>query len=91
MMQTEIRRGSFTDEEIKGCILYTKKRWGVRLPQNLKLILSRSSEGNIEVTYDPPIERVVYRSTDYLVNSLEKLNSAKQAEQREKYMHVQNT
>ncbi len=88
MMQTEIRSGSFTDEEIKNCILYTKKRWGVRLPKNLRLILERDPEGNIEVTYDPPIERCVYRSTDYLVNNMEKLNSAKQAEQQEKCTHM---
>ena len=88
MMQTEIRSGNFTDEEIKNCILYTKKRWGVRLPENLRLILERDPEGNIEVTYDPPIERCVYRSTDYLVNNMEKLNSAKQAEQQEKCTHM---
>ena len=88
MMQTEIRSGSFTDEEIKNCILYTKKRWGVRLPEHLRLILERDPEGNIEVTYDPPIERCVYRSTDYLVNNMEKLNSAKQAEQQEKCTHM---
>ena len=88
MMQTEIRSGSFTDEEIKNCILYTKKRWGVRLTENLRLILERDPEGNIEVTYDPPIERCVYRSTDYLVNNMEKLNSAKQAEQQEKCTHM---
>lgn len=85
MMQTEIRSGSFTDEEIKNCILYTKKR---RLPKNLRLILERDPEGNIEVTYDPPIERGVYRSTDYLVNNMEKLNSAKQAEQNDKCVHM---
>ena len=88
MMQTEIRSGSFTDEEIKSCILYTKKRWGVRLPKDLRLILERDPEGNIEVTYDPPIERCVYRSTDYLVNNMEKLNSAKQAEHEEKCFHI---
>lgn len=87
MMQTEIKSGSFTDEEIKRCILYTKKRWGVRLPKNLKLILEKNSDGNIEVTYEPPINRSVYRSTDYLVNDLEKLNEAKQAEYSEKQMN----
>ncbi|MBQ8724059.1 MAG: hypothetical protein IJY74_00120 [Oscillospiraceae bacterium] len=88
MMQTEIRSGSFTDEEIKNCILHTKKRWGVRLPKDLRLILERDPDGNIVVTYDPPIERCVYRSTDYLVNNMEKLNSAKQAEHNDKCMHV---
>ncbi len=88
MMQTEIRSGSFTEEEIKGCILYTKKRWGVRLPKNLRLILDRSNDGSIEVTYDPPIERCVYRSTDYLVNNMDKLNAAKQAEHENKCIHI---
>lgn len=84
MMKTEIRSGSFTEEEITQCIMYTKKRWGVRLPAGLKLILDRTADGNIEVTYDPPINRSVYRSTDYLVNNTEKLNAAKNAEFFEK-------
>lgn len=87
MMQTEIRSGSFTDEEIKECILYTKKRWGVRLPKNLKLILDKNADGIVEVIYDPPINRSVYRSTDYLVNNVDKLNAAKQAEHTDKQMH----
>ncbi len=88
MMQTEIRSGSFSDEEIRSCILYTKKRWGVRLPKNLKLILKRSEDGSIEVTYDPPIDRRVFRSADYLVNNMDKLNIAKQSEQEDKCTHV---
>lgn len=88
MMHTEIRSGSFTEEEIKDCILYTKKRWGVRLPANLRLILDRSEDGSIQVTYEPPIERCVYRSTDYLVNNISKLNPAKQAEHESKKMHI---
>ncbi len=87
MMQTEIRSGSFTEEEIKSFILYTKKRWGVRLPKNLKLILERDESGNAKVTYDPPVDRRVYRSTDYLVNNIEKLNAAKQAEYSQKQTH----
>lgn len=87
MMKTEIRSGSFTEEEITSCILYTKKRWGVRLPKDLKLILDKNPDGSIEVTYDPPINRSVYRSTDYLVNSVDKLNAAKQAEYMEKQVH----
>lgn len=87
MMKTEVRSGSFTDDEIKSCILYTKKRWGVRLPKDLKLILDRNPDGSIEVTYEPPINRSVYRSTDYLVNNVEKLNAAKQAEYMEKQIH----
>lgn len=87
MMQTEIKCGNFTDEEINRCIMYTKKRWGVRLPKNLKLILEKNSDGNIEVTYEPPVNRSVYRSTDYLVNDLEKLNAAKQSEYSEKQIN----
>ncbi|MBQ8687501.1 MAG: hypothetical protein IJ512_02980 [Ruminococcus sp.] len=88
MMKTVIKNGTFTQQEIQACILYTKKRWGVRLPQGLKLILERSGNGQIEVTYDPPIARSVYRSTDYLVNNLDKLNSAKRAEHGDKLLHA---
>jgi hypothetical protein len=88
MMQTKIKSGTFTPEEIEQCILYTKKRWGVRLPQNLTLVLERTDEGQISVSYDPPITRSVYRSTDYLVTDLEKLNAAKRAEQQDKQFHV---
>ncbi|MBQ8513836.1 MAG: hypothetical protein IJ496_00375 [Ruminococcus sp.] len=88
MMQTVVRNGTFSQREIQDCILYTKKRWGVRLPKGLTLILERSENGDIQVTYDPPIERCVYRSTDYLVNDLGKLNSAKQAEHRDKQFHA---
>lgn len=87
MMNTEIRSGSFTDEEIRDCIFYTKKRWGVRLPKDLKLILDRDTDGTAHITYDPPINRSVYRSTDYLVNNVEKLNAAKRSEHAEKQMH----
>lgn len=87
MMQTEIRSGSFTYEEIKSFIFYTKKRWGVRLPKELRLILDKDADGTVHVTYDPPISRSVYRSTDYLVNNVEKLNAAKLSEHIEKQMH----
>ena len=87
MMETVIKSGSFTQQEITACIRYTKKRWGVRLPEGLKLILERNAQGQIEVTYDPPIARSVYRSTDYLVNDLGKLNSAKRAEHGDKCSH----
>ncbi len=88
MMQTVIQNGTFSEEEITRCILYTKKRWGVRLPKDLKLILAKDEAGNIAVSYEPPIERGVYRSTDYLVNDLEKLNAAKHAEQLDKHFHL---
>ncbi len=87
MMQTEIRSGDFTEDEVRRCILYTKKRWGVRLPENLRLILDKDSSGQVQVTYDPPIDRSVFRCTDYLVNNLDKLNFAKQSEQSEKCSH----
>ncbi len=88
MMNTKIRSGSFTDEEIVKFIFYTKKRWGVRLPKDLTLILDKDADGAVHITYDPPINRSVYRSTDYLVNNMEKLNTAKQSEQTEKQMHL---
>ncbi len=88
MMKTVIQRGNFSQEEISSCILYTKKRWGVRLPEHLTLILEKTPEGQIQVSYDPPIERCVYRSTDYLVNNLSKLNTAKHSEQQDKQFHL---
>lgn len=86
-MQVEVKSGVFTPEEIQQCIFLVKKRWGTRLHSGVRLTLERTDD-TVQVTFDPPINREVYRSTDYLVNDLGKLNRGKYAEHTEKQMHL---
>ncbi len=87
MMQVEVRQGELTPDEIQQCILLVKKRWGTRIQSDQRLILEKM-ETEIHITFDPPIDRQVYRSTDYLVNDVQKLNKGKLAEQTEKVSHI---
>ena len=90
MMQVEVKSGTMTKDEIQYYILLVKKRWGTRLPADLRLILEKT-DTEVKITFDPPIDRQVYRSTDYLVNDVQKLNRGKLAEQNDKVMHVTAT
>ena len=76
MMQVEVKSGTMTKDEIQYYILLVKKRWGTRLPADLRLILEKT-DAEVQITFDPPIDRQVYRSTDYLVNDVQKLNRGK--------------
>lgn len=87
MMQVEVKRGTMTETEIQHAILLVKKRWGTRLRADMRLILEKT-DTEILVTFDPPIDRQVFRSTDYLVNDISKLNSGKLAEHTDKVMHI---
>lgn len=90
MMQVEVKSGTMTKDEIQYYILLVKKRWGTRLPADLRLILEKT-DTEVQITFDPPIDQQVYRSTDYLVNDVQKLNRGKLAEQNDKVMHVTAT
>ena len=87
MMQVEVKNGTITEAEIQQAILLVKKRGGTRLQSDMRLILEKT-DTELLVTFDPPIDRQVYRSTDYLVNDIHKLNSGKLAEHTDKVMHV---
>lgn len=87
MMKVEVKSGTISPEELQHYILFVKKRWGTRLPADLKLIFEKT-ESEVQITFDPPINREVYRSTDYLVNNIEKLNCGKYAEHTEKIPHI---
>ena len=86
MMQVEVKSGTMTKDEIQYYILLVKKRWGTRLPADLRLILEKT-DAEVQITFD----RQVYRSTDYLVNDVQKLNRGKFAEHADKVMHVTAT
>lgn len=90
MMQVEVKSGTMTKDEIQYYILLVKKRWGTRLPADLRLILEKT-DTEVQITFDPPIDRQVYRSTDYLVNNVQKLNRGKFAEHADKVMHITAT
>ena len=90
MMQVEVKSGTMTKDEIQYYILLVKKRWCTRLPADLRLILEKT-DAEVQITFDPPIDRQVYRSTDYLVNDVQKLNRGKFAEYADKVMHVTAT
>ena len=42
MMQVEVKSGTMTKDEIQYYILLVKKRWGTRLPADLRLILEKT-------------------------------------------------
>ncbi|MBQ8824877.1 MAG: hypothetical protein IJZ64_06580 [Ruminococcus sp.] len=88
MLKWEVRNGDLSEEEIANYILIVKKRWGNRISPDLKLIFNVNENNQVDVIFDPPINREVYRSTDYLVNNLEKLNCAKKTEQSDKIIHM---
>lgn len=88
MLKWEVKNGNLSEEEISNYILIVKKRWGNRISPDLKLIFNVNENNQVDVIFDPPINREVYRSTDYLVNNLEKLNCAKKTEQNDKIIHM---
>lgn len=83
MFKVTVKGGTLSQEEINNYIFYTKKRFGTILPEQLELILEVDGDF-VNITYEPPFDFRVYRSTDYLVNNAEKLNVSKLAELREK-------
>ena len=60
MMQVEVKSGTMTKDEIQYYILLVKKRWGTRLPADLRLILEKT-DAEVQITFDPPIDRPEYR------------------------------
>ncbi len=79
MFKVTVRGGTLSREEIEAYIFYTKKKYGIVLPEDLEMILEVDGE-YVNITYDPPFVFRAYRATDYLVNDAAKLNDSKQAE-----------
>ena len=58
MMQVEVKSGTMTKDEIQYYILLVKKRWGTRLPADLRLILEKTdAEVQICLLYTSPSPR----------------------------------
>ncbi len=79
MFKVTVRGGTLSREEIEAYIFYTKKKYGIVLPDDLEMILEVDGDF-VNITYDPPFVFRAYRATDYLVNDAAKLNDSKQAE-----------
>ena len=55
MMQVEVKSGTMTKDEIQYYILLVKKRWGTRLPADLRLILEKT-DAEVQMLCGPVCE-----------------------------------
>jgi hypothetical protein len=83
MIKVTVKGGTLSRAEIDAYIFYTKKKYGIVLPEELEMILEVDGEF-VNISYDPPIMFRAYRATDYLVNDEAKLNDSKLAELHDK-------
>ena len=83
MLKVTVVGVELPQEEIDAYIFHTKKKYGTILPEDLELILEVDGD-YVNIRYNPPFFFRAIRSTDYLVNSTEKLNDAKLAELHDK-------
>ena len=83
MFDITVKGGTLPQEEIDAYVFYTKKKYGAILPEHLEMILEVDGD-YVNITYNPPFELRAYRSTDYLVNDVHKMNASKYAEFQDK-------
>lgn len=83
MFKVTVKGGTLSREEINTYIFYTKKKYGIVLPDELEIILEVDGDF-VNISYDPPFVFRAYRATDYLVNDAAKLNDSKRSEMMDK-------
>ncbi len=79
MIKVTVKGGELSRAEIEAYIFYTKKKYGIVLPEELEIILEVDGD-YVNIAYNPPISFRAYRATDYLVNDPAKLNDSKLSE-----------
>ncbi|MDE5755182.1 MAG: hypothetical protein K2H89_11690 [Oscillospiraceae bacterium] len=87
MFEVTVKGGTLPQEEIDAYIFYTKKKYGTILPEHLEMILELDGD-YVNISYNPPLSFHAYRSTDYLVNDVHKLNPSKYDEFLDKVAHA---
>ncbi|MDE6730959.1 MAG: hypothetical protein K2J71_09330 [Oscillospiraceae bacterium] len=87
MFEVTVKGGTLPQEEIDAYIFYTKKKYGTILPEHLEMVLEVDGDF-VNISYKPPLSFHAYRSTDYLVNDIQKLNSSKYEEFLDKVVHT---
>ncbi|MBQ2263790.1 MAG: hypothetical protein IJY06_02770 [Oscillospiraceae bacterium] len=83
MFKVTVKGGTLSRAEIDAYIFYTKKKYGIVLPDELEIILEVDGD-YVNISYDPPFVFRAHRATDYLVNDAAKLNDSKLSEMRDK-------
>lgn len=83
MFKVTVKGGTLSREEIDAYIFYTKKKYGIVLPDELEILLEVDGEF-VNISYHPPFVFRAYRATDYLVNDAAKLNDSKRSELNDK-------
>ena len=83
MFKVTVKGGTLSRAEIDAYIFYTKKKYGIVLPDELEIILEVDGD-YVNISYDPPFVFRAYRATDYLVNDAAKLNDSKLSEMYDK-------
>lgn len=83
MFKVTVKGGTLSQAEIDAYVFYTKKKYGIVLPDDLEIILEVDGE-YVNITYQPPFVFRAYRATDYLVNDAAKLNASKYSEMCDK-------
>ncbi len=79
MFDVTVKGGTLPQEEIDAYIFYTKKKYGAILPEHLEIILEVDGD-YVNISYNPPFVFRAYRSADYLVNDVSKMNASKYQE-----------
>ncbi len=79
MFKVTVKGGTLSQAEIDAYVFYTKKKYGIVLPDDLEIILEVDGD-YVNITYQPPFVFRAYRATDYLVNDASKLNASKYSE-----------
>ncbi len=79
MFKVTVKGGTLTQAEIDAYVFYTKKKYGIVLPDDLEIILEVDGD-YVNISYQPPFAFRAYRATDYLVNDAAKLNASKYSE-----------